>query len=184
MDRIIKTAAEGYLDASLKLVETVFSKWDSPEEGRTVKGLVQEIRSKKYYIPELDLVMVNENDEVTGYVMFSRFHIEGRYEDSLLILTPCAVRTDLQRQGISKQMIEYGFKKAAEMGFRAVLVEGDPKNYVPRGFEPSYRHGIEAGSGLHLPHPDCLMIKELSDGALEDMHGYVDYSFYESLREE
>lgn len=27
------------------------------------------------------------------------------------------------------------------------------------------------------------MIKELADGALEDMHGYVDYSFYESLRE-
>jgi hypothetical protein len=29
--------------------------------------------------------------------MFSRFHLEGEYEDQLLILTPVAVKTSLQR---------------------------------------------------------------------------------------
>ena len=65
--------------------------------------------------------MVDESDAVIGYAMFSRFHIEGRYEDELLILTPVAVRTAYQRQHISKDLIEYGFAKAKEMGFRAVL---------------------------------------------------------------
>ncbi len=183
MERIIKSIEPKYLLPSLKLVEDVFAKWRDPNEGKVVRGLVEEIRTKKYYVPELDLVMVNEDDEIIGYAMFSRFHIEGRYEDELLMLTPVAVKTELQRQHISKELLEYGFAKAKEMGFTAVLVEGNPSNYTPRGFEPSYKHNITAGANIHLPRPECLMVKELTPGALEKMHGLVDYSFYKSLEE-
>lgn len=181
MERIIKSMEDKYLLASLELVEDVFAKWDGPEEGKIVRNLVEEIRAKKYYLPELELIMVNECDEVIGYAMFSRFHIEGRYEDELLLLSPVAVKTELQRQHISKDIIEYGFEVAKRLGFKAVLVEGNPKNYNNRGFESSYKFGIEAGPNVHLPHPDCLMIKELETGALEKMSGLVDYSFYEAL---
>lgn len=183
MERIIKSMEPKYLLPSLSLVEDVFAKYDSPQEGNVVRGLVEEIRRKKYYLPELELIMVNENDEVIGYAMFSRFHIEGKYEDELLILTPVAVKTELQRQHISKELLEYGFARAEEMGFTAILVEGNPRNYNPRGFEPSYRYGIEAGPSIKLPHPDCLMVKELKKGALEKMNGLVDYSFYDALHE-
>ena len=94
-----------------------------------------------------------------------------------------AVKTELQRRHISKELLEDGFARATKMGFKAVLVEGNPRNYVSRGFQPSYRFGIEAGPGLHLPHPDCLMVKELEEGALAHMSGQVDYSFYEALHE-
>lgn len=146
-----------------------------------VRQLVEEIRSKKYYLPELELIMVGEEEEILGYAMFSRFHIEGKYEDELLILTPVAVKTELQRQHISKDLLEYGFKKAKSMGYQAVLVEGDPRNYNPRGFQPSYQYGINAGPNVQLPHPDCLMVKELEAGALEKISGLVDYSYYQSL---
>ena len=172
-----------YLLPSLELVEDVFAKWDSPEEGKTVRKLVEEIRAKKYYIPELELIMVNEDDVLMGYAMFSRFHIEGRYEDKLLMLTPVAVKTELQRQHISKELLEYGFEKAKDLGFTAILVEGNPGNYHSRGFQSSYKFGITAGPGIRLPHPDCLMVKELEPGALAEMKGCVDYSFYETLCE-
>lgn len=184
MERIIKSMENRYLVPSLELVQEVFTAHDSPEEGRFVRALVEEIRAKRYYIPELELVMVNENDEVIGYAMFSRFHIEGKHEEELLILTPVAVKTELQRQHISKDMLEYGFERARELGFKAILVEGDPRNYNPRGFEPSYKFGIEAGPKIKLPHPDCLMIKELEKGAAERMKGLVDYSFYDALSNE
>ena len=142
----------------------------------------EEIRAKKYYVPELELIMVDGIDDVIGYAMFSRFHIEGRYEDELLILTPVAVKTELQRQHISRDLIEYGFAKARKLGFTAVLVEGNPKNYNPRGFQTSADFGIVASSKIHLPHVSCLMVKELAEGALAHMSGTVDYSFYESLR--
>lgn len=181
--RTIKSMENKYLLASLELVEDVFTRYDCEEEGKIVRQLVEEIRSKKYYLPELELIMVDDEDVVIGYAMFSRFHIEGKYEDELLILTPVAVKTELQRQHISKELLEYGFEKAKGMGFKAILVEGNPRNYNPRGFKTSYDYGIKAGPNIKLPHRDCLMIKELVEGALDNMSGLVDYSFYEALHE-
>ncbi len=183
MERIIKSMEKGYLLPALDLIEEVFTEYDSPEEGKMVRRLVEEIRAKKYYIPQLELIMVNEERAVIGYAMFSGFHLEGKYEEELLILTPVAVKTQLQRQHISKGLIEYGFEKAKKLGYQAVLVEGNPKNYASRGFRPSYTVGIEAGPKIKLPHPDCLMVKELEEGALKKISGWVDYSFYETLCE-
>ena len=182
MERIIKSMENKYFLPSLELMQEVFSDYDSLQEGKVVRQLVEEIRAKKYYIPKLDLVMVNEKDEIIGYAMFSRFHIEGKFENELLILTPVAVKTQLQRQHISKELLEYAFAVAKQLGFKAILVEGNPQNYNPRGFWPSYKFGIEAGPNIRLPHPDCLMVKELEPGALDNMSGFVDYSFYETLR--
>lgn len=181
MKRVIKSMENKYLTSSLELVEDVFTQYENPKEGALVRRLVEEIRSKKYYIPELELIMVNEYDEVIGYAMFSRFHIEGRYEDELLLLNPVAVKTELQRQHISKEILEYGFALAKELGFKVVLVEGGPQNYKNRGFQSSYKFGIEARPNINLPHPDCLMVKELENGALDSMSGLVDYSFYDTI---
>ena len=112
----------------------------------------------------------------------TRFHLEGKFEDELLLLTPVAVRTELQRQHISRDLIEYGFEKAKELGFTAVLVEGDPQNYNPRGFQTSADFGITAGPDVHLPDVRCLMVKELAAGALDHIKGIVDFSFYDSLQ--
>ena len=183
MKRTIKPISEAYLTCSLDLVETVFTEANDEEEGKMVRLLVEEIRHKRYHIPELELIALDSKDNLIGYAMFSRFHIEGKYEDELLILTPVAVKTELQRTHISKELLEFGFVKAKEMGFKAVLVEGNPKNYHSRGFQSSYTYGITAGPGIKLPHPDCLMVKELEKGALAHIRGVVDYSFYDALHE-
>ena len=184
INRTIKPVTGEYIKKSSELIEMVFTDHESKEEGKFVRTLVEEIRSKEYYIPELDLMAIDDEGEIIGYAMFSRFHIEGRYEDELLILTPVAVRTDLHRQHISKDIIEYGFEKAKEMGFTAVLVEGNPANYNSRGFVTSADYGIVPGKNMHLPKIECLMIKELVPGTLEKMHGVVDYGFYKTLSEE
>ncbi len=97
------------------------------------------------------------------------------------MLTPVAVKTELQRQHISKELIEFGFEKAKKMGYQAVIVEGNPRNYNPRGFETSCKYGILPGETVHLPRPECLMVKELQDGALQGIQGTVDYSDYRFL---
>ena len=178
--RHIESMSEKYLVSSLELVETVFTEHENAEEGRMVRSLVEEIRAGKYYVPELELLMI-EDGEPVGYVMFSRFELDGKYSDELLILTPAAVKTALQRQHISKELIEYGFEKAREMGFRASLVEGNPANYRPRGFVTAMDHGIMPGKTVHLPHRDCLMVAELAEGALGAITGTVEYSMYKSL---
>ena len=179
--RTITSMKPEYLLPSLELVEQVFTEHANADEGKLVRRLVEEIRSKKYYLPELELLML-EDGEVVGYVMFSRFHLGGKYDDRLVILTPAAVKTNLQRQGISRELITYGLRKAAEMGFTAALVEGNPANYRARGFKTSANHGIVAGPNIHLPHVDCLMVTELVPGGLDGITGEVDYGMYETLR--
>ena len=171
-----------YLLPSLELVEQVFTEHENADEGRLVRALVEEIRSKEYYLPELELLML-EDGEVIGYVMFSRIHIEGKYDDRLVLLSPAAVKTSCQRQGISRELINYGLKKAAEMGFTAAMVEGNPANYRARGFKTSADFGIMAGPNIHLPHVSCLMVTELVPGGLEGITGEVDYGMYETLSE-
>ena len=182
MERIIKSTEEKYLLPSLELVETVFTEHSDAEEGKLVRTLVEEIRSKRFYIPELELVMVDENDAVIGYVNFARFHLNGKYEDELLLLSPVAVKTELQRQHISKELIEYGFEKAKELGYTAVIVEGNPMNYRSRGFVASADFGITAHESVGLPAPECLMVKELVPGGLTGIKGEVCYADYECLR--
>lgn len=182
MNRQIKCMEDKYLEPSLKLVERVFTAHENEKEGKLVRALVEEIRSKRFYIPELELLMVDaDSDEVIGYVMFSRFHLQGRYENELLILTPAAVKTELQRRHISKELIEYGFEKAQELGFKAIIVEGNPRNYHARGFMTAADHGILPGKTVHLPHIECLMVKELVPGALEEIRGIVEYTDYQTL---
>ena len=60
--------------------------------------------------------LVDENDAVIGYMNFARFHLDGKYEN------------ELQRQHIFRELIEYGFEKARALGYRAVIVEGNPMN--------------------------------------------------------
>lgn len=182
MQRIIKAVPANKLNDTLDFVEKVFTDSENAENGNLVRRLVAEIRSKEYYVPELDLIMVNENDEIIGHTLFSRFHIEGRYENELLLLTPVSVKTELQRQHISKDLIEYGLKKAKDMGYKLCIVEGNPQNYRSRGFVTSADFGIYADESVGLPHPDCMMIQELVPGALDGVHGYINYKFYETLK--
>ena len=181
MDRIVKCMEPGYLQRSLDLVETVFTEHENAQEGKLVRSLVEEIRSKRFYVPEMELIMVDDCDEVIGYAMFSRFHLEGKFEDRLLLLSPVAVKTALQRQHISRDLIEYGFAKAKKLGYQAVIVEGNPRNYQARGFVTAANYGILPGKTVHLPAIECLMVKELVPGALDNIHGMVEYSDYETL---
>ena len=183
MKRIITVMEEKYRVPALDLVETVFTEHSDAEEGKLVRSLVEEIRSKRFYLPELELIMVDgDTDEVIGYVNFARFHLDGKYEDVLLLLSPVAVKTQMQRQHISRELIEYGFEKATAMGYKAVIVEGNPQNYRSRGFVTSADFGITAHESVGLPAPECLMVKELVPGRLQGIQGQVCYSDYECLR--
>jgi len=182
--RSMDALPEEYLSGTLDLVENVFTDHADAAEGRIVRKLVEEIRSKKYYLPQLELVMLDENQSPVGYVMFSRFHLEGKFDNELLILTPAAVRTDLQRRHICRDLIEHGFEKARAMGFHAVIVEGNPANYRARGFTTAADNGILPGRTVHLPHIECLMSKELVPGAFRTIRGTLEYDFYSTLTEE
>ena len=83
----IKAIPFDQLEEALDFVKKVFTDSEGEESGTLVMNLVKEIRSKKYYLPELELVMIDENNEIIGYCMFSRFHIENKYDDEGRVIT-------------------------------------------------------------------------------------------------
>lgn len=170
--------------SALDLIYESFTDWRDETEGNLVRQLVEEIRSKRYYLPELEIVCADDEGQLLGYCMFSRFHLNGRFENELLMLTPVCVKPEYQRQHISRDMIEAGFERAREMGFKACIVEGNPANYRSRGFVTAAHNGILPGKTVHLPHIDCLMAIELVPGAFETIQGTVEYDFYDTLKEE
>lgn len=179
--RKIISMEQKYLEPSIDMIRRTFTNSESAEDAEIVVSIVREIRSMRFYVPELEFIMIDELDEVIGYAMFSKIHLGGKFEDELLILNPVAVKTELQRQHISKALIEYGFEKAKEMGFKAVIVEGNPQNYKNRGFKTSCNLGITAGESIGLPAPECLMVKELCENACQKINGVLEYTDYKTL---
>ena len=64
--RTIKCMEEKNMLPALELVEKVFTQHSDAEEGKLVRSLVAEIRGMRFYVPELELIMVDEAEQVIG----------------------------------------------------------------------------------------------------------------------
>jgi len=65
MNRTIRSVdGQKDLKNSLELVETVFTEAEGEESGKTVRSLVEEIRSKQYYQPMKITLIHNQRNGV------------------------------------------------------------------------------------------------------------------------
>jgi predicted N-acetyltransferase YhbS len=164
-------------ESILNFVERVFKQTDYTD-GILERALVAEIRDSKYYVPELSMVAEDDTGELVGHFMLSKFPIEGRFEEKILLLAPVAVAVECQRQGIGKVMLMHGIVRAKELGYVGIIVEGNPKFYSHFGFKKSSPYNIIAGEGIPA---ESLMAMELYKGGLLGVEGEVSYSMYDSL---
>ncbi|GAA0362695.1 hypothetical protein GCM10008932_14020 [Alkalibacterium iburiense] len=134
-----------------ELVFDVFSQ-TSFSEGKIEKKLVKEIRSSEYYIPKLDFVVEKKNTLI-AHCMLSRFPLNQKHTNELLLLAPVCVSPDYQQQGVGKMMVTKAIGIATVMGFKGVIVEGDPNYYHRFGFKTSTEFGIYASSKILPPSP-------------------------------
>ena len=82
-------------------------------------------------MPELDIVAEHNNKIVGNVVCLKSFIMAddgNQYE--VLSLGPISVLPEYQQQGIGGRMIALTKKLASEMGFRAILLCGDPDYYL------------------------------------------------------
>ena len=158
-------------------IEKVFKETDF-SDGSLERALVSEIRESKYYIPELSMVTEDDNGEIIGHFMLSRFPIDGTFKEKMLLLAPVSVSIKCQRQGIGTLMLRHGIARAKEMGYAGIIVEGNPKFYSHFGFKKSSSYNIIATEGIPAEY---LMAMELYEGGLVGVECQVIYSMYNSL---
>ena len=139
--------------------------WNVYTPACTEHYLLHIIRTHPAFVPELDMVAL-VGEKIVGCVVYMRSFILAcngtRYET--LTLGPIAVLPEYQRQGVGRSLISQSREAARRMGFRAILLCGDPDYYLRRGFVPAETYGICNSEGLYM---EGLHACELYEGALE-----------------
>lgn len=163
---IIRPEEEKDFDEVYRLVQTAF-KTAQVADGNEQDFVVQ-LRKSPGYISELALI-AEDNGELIGQVMLTRFDIEGH---EVLLLAPLCVALDYRSKGLGGQLIKEAFERARDMGFTAVILVGNPDYYSRFGFKPSIDFNIKNTDKI----PDkFVQVCELVPHALDDVAGTVTF---------
>ena len=134
------------------------------------QDFVDQLRSGGNYIPELALV-AEENGILVGHIMLTKIDVvNGEVKNETLLLAPISVALTCRSQGIGSALIKESFRLAKEMGYKSVVLVGDPGYYHRFGFKSAIHFGIK-----HTPEiPDeNVMACELESGTLSGIGGTI-----------
>ncbi|WP_317126984.1 GNAT family N-acetyltransferase [Apibacter raozihei] len=94
----------------------------------------------------------------------------------IVVLGPVSVLPDYQNKGIGSKLILHTIQRAKELGYKAILLCGDPDYYKKFGFKESKKYNITNAEGKF---PVALLILELFPKALNDVEGmYLEDDIY------
>ena len=134
--------------------------------------LMHVLRNDDSCVNELNFVM-EKGGKIIGQNVFAKTVIEaddGRVID-VLTMGPICITPELKRQGYGKMLLDYTVEKAKEMGFGAVLFEGNIDFYGKSGFDYSSKFGIRYHDLPEDADSSFFLCKELKPGYLDDVTG-------------
>lgn len=139
--------------------------WNQYVPGCDEHYLVHCMRSHEDFVPELAFV-IEKDGQIIANIMYSRSRLvdENGHEKIVLTFGPIGVLPAFQRQGYGKALIEHSFEKAIELGYEAVVIFGNPGNYVSRGFKSCKKYNVSLPGGVC---PFALLVKPLREGVLD-----------------
>jgi putative acetyltransferase len=111
-------------------------------------------------------------EQIVGHILFSDLPIITTAGTvPALALAPMAVLPRFQKQGVGSELVRKGFDECKRQGHKIVVVLGHPHFYSRFGFSPKVAARLESPySGK-----DAFMAVELVPGALDGVHGRVQY---------
>lgn len=157
-------------------VEEIHKKafWNLNVPGCNEHYLAHILREHEDFIPELDYVCELDGQTVAN-VMYTKSKLTDEQGNGTDILTfgPLGVVPEFQRKGIGKTLLEKTFEKAREMGYKAVVIFGNPGNYVARGFQCCKKFNVCLEGDIF---PTALLVKELEPGSFDGRKYYFSES--------
>ena len=146
--------------------------WNVYRPGCYEHYVIHRLRDDPAFVKELDLVM-EKDGVIIGKNMFMKTVIEtddGRIID-VLTMGPICIAPELKRKGYGKKLLDCSLEKARELGFGAVLFEGDIGFYGKSGFDYASRSGIRYHDLPEDADSSFFLCKELISGWLDGVTG-------------
>ena len=146
--------------------------WNVYRPGCSEHYVIHVLRDDPAFVKELDFVM-EKDGALIGQNMFMKTVIEaddGRDID-VLTMGPICIAPELKRRGYGKILLDYSLEKAAELGFGAVLFEGNIDFYGKSGFSYARRFGIRYHDLPEGADDSFFLCRELIPGYLDDVTG-------------
>ena len=146
--------------------------WNVYKPGCSEHYVIHVLRNDPAFVKELDFVM-QQNGKLIGQNMFMRTVIDSDDGRDIEVLTmgPICITPELKRKGYGKILLDYSLEKALEMGFCAVLFEGNIGFYGNCGFTYAREYGIRYHDLPADADDSFFLCKELVPGYLEGITG-------------
>ena len=146
--------------------------WNVYRPGCCEHYVIHVLRDDPAFVKELDFVMEKEG-RLIGQNMFMKTVIKADDGRDVPVLTmgPIGIAPEFKRQGYGKILLDYSLEKAAEMGFGAVLFEGNIAFYGKSGFDYASRFGIRYHDLPEGADASFFLCKELVPGYLDGITG-------------
>ena len=136
--------------------------WNLHEPGCCEHYLVHKLHASDVLIPELAFV-ATVGKKIVGNILYTKSYIISDDGDKHEVLTfgPVSVLPEYQRNGIGSALINHTKQIAANMGYRAIFIYGDPAYYSRVGFSPAEDYGIKTADGMYAAALQvCVLSKE------------------------
>ena len=167
---VIRNETEADYRAVENLVREAF--WNVYRPGCLEHYVIHVLRDDPAFVKELDFVMERDG-ALIGQNMFMKTHIDADDGSRIEVLTmgPIGITPELKRQGYGKILLDYSLEKAREMGFSAVLFEGNIGFYGHSGFDYARNFGVRYHD-LEAGEDDSFFLcRELIPGYLDSVTG-------------
>lgn len=136
------------------------------EEGPEIVELLELMLQDKTAEPLFSFV-AEEDGELLAHVLFSAVQVSATVQVKAQILAPLAVRSDRQRQGVGKALVEFALASLKQQGFDLVFVLGHPEYYPVFGFQPAGALGFVAPHPIAAKNAAAWMVVGLNPSALQ-----------------
>lgn len=169
-DYIIRLERDDEHRETENLVREAF--WNVYMPGCSEHYVLHTLRNDPDFIKELDFVM-EQNGRLVGQNIFMKTVIDSDDGSTVPVLTmgPICITPELKRKGYGKKLLDHSLEKAKEMGFGAVLFEGNIDFYGKSGFDYASRFGIRYHDLPEGADSSFFLCKELHEGYLNNVTG-------------
>ena len=146
--------------------------WNIYRPGCSEHYVIHVLRNDSAFVQELDFVM-EQDGKIIGQNMFMKTIINADDGRVIPVLTmgPICIMPELKRQGYGKALLDYCLDKAAELGFGAVLFEGNIDFYSKCGFDYARNFNIRYHDLPEDADSSFFLCRELITGYLDGISG-------------